>query len=178
MYMRTVWAAVENMFHSVPLFNRLSFHTVCLQSHPGIYLSETSSCMSVCGTDLEKPQTLGNTQKWETGCDWYCLDYKYLCQRFMLLLQDSLHCCAWRRCLSQGQNSCQPRTMNVIMTGEEKNNFCSFWAFPDGVKSVFNLEKVYFLVSASLYVFVAECQKTTTVITCWEHLWKISFTKL
>lgn len=125
----------------------LSCSTLCLKSHSGIYPLGDVVLQSICRTGRGKRErerekkkrreklrhTLrGNRQKWGAACDWYCVHFKYWCQRFSLSLHVSLLCSRWR--LSPPQNGCQPCTMSGVMTGEE--------AFPDGWGRVIKPEAV------------------------------------
>lgn len=126
----------------LPVYSSLSRSTLCLKSHSGIYPLGDVLLQSIWRTGRRKRNkkrekklrhTLrGNRQKWGAACDWYCVHFKYWCQRFSLSLHVSLLCSRWR--LSPPQNGCQPCTMSGVMTGEE--------AFPDGWGRVIKPEAV------------------------------------
>lgn len=126
----------------LPVYSSLSCSTLCLKSNSGIYPLGDVLLQSIWRTGRRKwnkknekklHHTLrGNRQKWGAACDWYCVHFKYWCQRFSLSLHVSLLCSRWR--LSPPQNGCQPCAMSGVMTGEE--------AFPDGWGRVIKPEAV------------------------------------
>lgn len=117
--------------------------TLRLKSHSGIYSLGDVLLQSIrqnrqTKKKLKKKKKIprhtlrGNRQKWGAACNWYCVHFKYWCQRSSLSLHVSLLCSRWR--LSPPQNGCQPCTMSGVMTGEE--------AFPDGWSRVVKSEAV------------------------------------